>query len=304
MSTEYYHNIVKAKRQKAKLMACQQGAPQDARRVDSMAYWVDVKSDTNAVLHLRKWTMQGKCKRKQLKVTAGGKIDLEGYAFHWDSLSLYPEGEAVAEVQHWAGLRARSTVAFAGEDVQVPKDLLGGDVIKANKVLYHKRQAEKLLRLMPLGYTLLPGSKHIAYRLNVVDGAYQVHTLIPKATTESLTERWHGLQSTALIYGEYYLLSPCGTRLYRQAHTEDLFLTEDFLAAQAEVFDALRPRDKPVLPALSVWYEVTLGPPPAVRFHEYKGRVQMTTSCPIVQSQVSYQGNTYKVSAHGLLNPV
>lgn len=297
----YYEAVTKPKRKQAQLLACTRGAPDGARTVDGYAYWVKVLNNAAVLLHLRRWTHQGKCKRTVHSVEMGEPFPIAGYEFHWPSLTMHTTGSELPPEDRWAELRQRALTPFLGEDVELPTTLTGGDVVEANKRLYHKRQAAKLLRLMPGDYTLLPGNKHIAYRLEHKDDVIDVHTLAPKSDKDELKSGVYRLLGGVLIKGQHYKLSPCGTKLYRAGHTEDLFGAQDDAIEQTLVFEEMRPKDKPVLSPLLVWYEVEPGATPKVAFHFYQGRNEKVQRRMIVAGKVSYRDNTYQVSPYGSL---
>lgn len=299
--SSYYETVTKPKRQQAQLFACARGAPDGARTVDGFAYWVNVLTVNVAALHIRRWTHQGKCKRKVHSINGHRPFPIEGYDFHWPSLTVYKIGTELPPQEHWQLLRSRSLTPFLGEDVQIPTVLMGGDVVEANKRLYHKRQAAKLMRLMPGDYTLLPGNKHIAYRIEHNGNAANVHTLTPMSTKEELKSAVVRLFGGVLLAGQHYQLSPCGTKLYRAGRPEDLFGAQDDAVEQVLVFEELRPKDKPVLAPHPVWYEVEPGAAPRVAFHFYQGRNEKVERCLIVEGKVSYRNNTYQVTPHGTL---
>lgn len=300
----YYDTVTKPKRQQAQILACARGAPDGARTVDGFAYWVQVLTVKAAVLHIRRWTHQGKCKRKAYGINGHKPFPIEGYDFHWPSLTMYKIGTELPLQEHWQLLHSRSLTPFLGEDVQIPATLLVGDTVEASRRSYHKRQATKLMRLMPAGYILLPGNKHIAYRLEPRGDQLMLHTARPRAKGDDLKHDTFPMLGEAMFNGQRYQLSPCGTKLYRSGHTEDLFGAQDDVMSRFIVFEELRPKDKPVLPPHPVWYEVEPGAAPKVAFHFYEGRHEKVQRSLIADGKVSYRGNTYQVTPHGSLKPL
>ena len=300
----YYETVTKPKRQQAQLLACARGAPDGARTVDGFAYWVMPLTVNAAALHIRKWTHQGKCKRKVYGISQHKQFPIEGYDFHWPSLTMYKIGTDLPSQEHWQLLRARALTPFMGEDVQIPATLLVGDTVEASRRSYHKRQAAKLMRLMPAGYTLLPGNRHIAYRLEPQGEQLLLRTAKPRAKEDELKHEAFLMLGEAMFEGQRYQLSPCGTKLYRAGRPEDLFGAQDDVIEQMLVFEELRPKDKPVLAPHPVWYEVELGAAPKVAFHCYQGRNEKVQRSLIVEGKVSYRDNTYKVTPHGTLKPL
>lgn len=300
----YYQTVTKPKRQQAQSLACMNGAPDDARRIDNMGYWVQVLTAQAAVLHIRRWTSQGKCKRKVYSINGHKPFPINGYNFHWPSLTVHREGAELPPQEHWQTLRGRSLTPFLGEDVQIPVSLLVGDTVEASRRSYHKRQEAKLMRLMPVGYTLLPGNKHIAYRLEPRGEQLMLHTARPRTNGDDLKHEAFTMLGEALFNGQRYQLSPCGTKLYRAGHTEDLFGAQDDAIEQSLVFEELRPKDKPVLAPHNTWYEIQNGKSPKVLFHSYTGRTEKIDRAVIADGKVSYRNNTYKINPHGVLTLV
>lgn len=304
----YYSDVSKKQRADNLLAIAKKGAPESACFIPgtAIAYCFNQPQRLGYTIYLHRWTSGGKHIMTTRPVIEDS-FEYQGvtYHVHWESLTVHTHPAIILDQKYCDEHTMRACRWLDCKSVPVERNAAAlKDNIETSRQAYHRRQMQRMLLELPEGYHPLPGTKTSAYRV-YGDAVRVIKPTAPQTVAKGgpkFKESKHPIYGTAIIAGQAYRLAPCGTRLYRDGHTEDVFGAGDDTNEQRITFEEMRPRDKPVVPGELAWYEIVLGKTPKVRFGFIKGRKVVHQTAEIMSSLVKFNEKFFRVDPFGNLS--